>query len=83
MRLLDPGGDVDYWSFEAQQADQLVIDLERTSGNYKVMTELFNMPPQDYKRFLGFLRKYHCHMPFQAYRNALLRLSRAGGTRPA
>ena len=44
--------------------------LERTSGNYKVMTELFNMPPQDYKRFLGFLRKYHCHMPFQQFRSA-------------
>jgi transcriptional regulator with GAF, ATPase, and Fis domain len=44
--------------------------LERTSGNYKVMTELFNMPPQDYKRLLGFLRKYHCHMPFQQFRSA-------------
>ena len=44
--------------------------LERTSGNYKVMTELFNMPPGDYKRFLGFLRKYHCHMPFQQFRSA-------------
>jgi len=31
--------------------------LERTSGNYKVMVELFNMPPDDYKRFLGFLRE--------------------------
>jgi DNA-binding NtrC family response regulator len=44
--------------------------LERTSGNYKVVIELFNMPPQDYKRFLGFLRKYHCHMPFQQFRSA-------------
>lgn len=45
--------------------------LERTSGNYKVVTEVFNMPPQDYKRFLGFLRKYHCHMPFQQFRSAV------------
>ena len=44
--------------------------LERTSGNYKVMVELFNMPADDYKRFLGFLRKYQCHMPFQQFRNA-------------
>ena len=44
--------------------------LERTSGNYKVMIELFNMPATDYKRFLGFLRKYHCHMPFQQFRTA-------------
>jgi len=44
--------------------------LERTSGNYKVMVELFNMQPDDYKRFLGFLRKYQCHMPFQQFRSA-------------
>ena len=44
--------------------------LERTSGNYKVLVELFNMRPEDYKRFLGFLRKYHCHMPFQQFRSA-------------
>jgi two-component system response regulator HydG len=46
--------------------------LERTSGNYKVMVELFNMPGEDYKRFLGFLRKYQCHMPFQQFRSASL-----------
>jgi transcriptional regulator with GAF, ATPase, and Fis domain len=46
--------------------------LERTSGNYKVMVELFNMPGDDYKRFLGFLRKYQCHMPFQQFRSASL-----------
>jgi transcriptional regulator with PAS, ATPase and Fis domain len=46
------------------------LGLERTSGNYKVLVELFNMRPEDYKRFLGFLRKYHCHMPFQQFRSA-------------
>ena len=44
--------------------------LESTSGNYKVLVELFNMKADDYKRFLGFLRKYHCHMPFQQFRSA-------------
>jgi two-component system response regulator HydG len=44
--------------------------LESTSGNYKVLVELFNMKPDDYKRFLGFLRKYHCHIPFQQFRSA-------------
>ncbi|HEX6973412.1 MAG TPA: sigma 54-interacting transcriptional regulator, partial [Vicinamibacterales bacterium] len=48
----------------------VIKGLERTSGNYKVMMELFNMPPGDYKRFLGFLRKYQCHMPFQNFRSA-------------
>jgi two-component system response regulator HydG len=44
--------------------------LGRTSGNYKVLTELFNMPPQDYKRFLSFLRKYQCQVAFQEFRTA-------------
>src|SRR6476660_1767276 len=44
--------------------------LERTGGNYRVMVELFNMPTDDYKRFLGVLRKYQCHMPFQQFRSA-------------
>ncbi len=44
--------------------------LERTGGNYRVMVELFNMPTDDYKRFLGMLRKYQCHMPFQEFRSA-------------
>lgn len=44
--------------------------LERTGGNYRVMVELFNLPLDDYKRFLGVLRKYQCHMPFQQFRSA-------------
>lgn len=42
--------------------------LLRTSGNYRLMAQLFNLPPSDYKRFLSFLRKHHCHLPFQAFR---------------
>jgi hypothetical protein len=30
------------------------------------------MRADDYKRFLGFLRKYHCHVPFQQFRSAAL-----------
>jgi DNA-binding NtrC family response regulator len=56
--------------------------LERTSGNYKVMIELFNMPAQDYKRFLGFLRKYHCHMPFQQFRSAAASRPSGGSSDP-
>jgi len=44
--------------------------LERTGGNYRVMVELFNMPADDYKRLLGVLSKYQCHMPFQQFRSA-------------
>jgi hypothetical protein len=42
--------------------------LERTGGSYRLLTELFNMPAADYKRFLNFLRKHHCHVAFQQFR---------------
>jgi transcriptional regulator with PAS, ATPase and Fis domain len=42
--------------------------LEQTGGSYRVLTELFNMPASDYKRFLSFLRKHHCHVAFQQFR---------------
>jgi transcriptional regulator with PAS, ATPase and Fis domain len=42
--------------------------LEQTGGSYRVLTELFNMQPGDYKRFLNFLRKHHCHVAFQQFR---------------
>ncbi len=42
--------------------------LERTSGNYRMVLDLFNLPPSDYKRFLSFLRKHNCHYPVQAFR---------------
>ncbi len=42
--------------------------LERTMGNYRLLVELFNMTPGDYKRFLAFLRAYDCHVPFHAFR---------------
>jgi hypothetical protein len=44
--------------------------LKQTSGNYRLLVELFGLPPGDYKRFLGFLRKYQCQMPFQQFRSA-------------
>ncbi len=52
--------------------------LEQTGGNYRVLTELFNMPPGDYKRFLNFLRKHHCHVAFQPFRSAAPRAEGAG-----
>ncbi len=49
--------------------------LERTSGNYRVLVRLFNMPQDDYKRFLSFLRKHDCHLPFQRFRAIPARMS--------
>lgn len=45
------------------------IGLETTNGNYRLLVQLFNMQPDDYKRFLAFLRKHDCHLPFQKFRS--------------
>jgi transcriptional regulator with GAF, ATPase, and Fis domain len=48
--------------------------LENTNGNYRLLVQLFNMPSEDYKRFLSFLRKHDCHLPFQRFRTVPLRV---------
>ena len=50
------------------------IGLETTNGNYRLLVQLFNMSPDDYKRFLSFLRKHDCHLPFQRFRAVPARL---------
>jgi transcriptional regulator with PAS, ATPase and Fis domain len=42
--------------------------LEETRGNYKLVAKLYNMDSRDYKRFLNFLRKHECQLPFKEYR---------------
>jgi transcriptional regulator with PAS, ATPase and Fis domain len=42
--------------------------LEEARGNYKIVLRIFNMEPSDYKRFLNFLRKHDCQLPFKEYR---------------
>ena len=42
--------------------------LEEARGNYKIVLRLFNMESNDYKRFLNFLRKHDCQLPFKEYR---------------
>jgi transcriptional regulator with PAS, ATPase and Fis domain len=42
--------------------------LEEARGNYKIVLRLFNMQTSDYKRFLNFLRKHDCQLPFKEYR---------------
>jgi DNA-binding NtrC family response regulator len=42
--------------------------LEDARGNYKIVLRLFNMESTDYKRFLNFLRKHDCQLPFKEYR---------------
>jgi hypothetical protein len=42
--------------------------LEEARGNYTIVARLFNMEARDYKRFLNFLRKHDCQIPFKEYR---------------
>jgi transcriptional regulator with PAS, ATPase and Fis domain len=42
--------------------------LAEARGNYKIVLRLFNMEAGDYKRFLNFLRKHDCQLPFKEYR---------------
>jgi transcriptional regulator with PAS, ATPase and Fis domain len=42
--------------------------LEDARGNYKIVAKMFNMESRDYKRFLNFLRKHDCQLPFKEYR---------------
>jgi transcriptional regulator with GAF, ATPase, and Fis domain len=57
------------------------IGLETTNGNYRLLVQLFNMPEDDYKRFLGFLRKHDCHLPFQRFRVAPSRVQSGAASR--
>jgi DNA-binding NtrC family response regulator len=42
--------------------------LRDSRGSYKIVARIFNMEARDYKRFLTFLRKHDCQVPFQQFR---------------
>jgi hypothetical protein len=42
--------------------------LKETRGSYKGLAALFNLSAGDYKRFLEFLRKHDCRLPFLGFR---------------
>lgn len=44
------------------------MGLSTTRGSYKLLVRLFNMPEEDYKRFLNFLRKHEAHLPIHEFR---------------
>jgi transcriptional regulator with PAS, ATPase and Fis domain len=54
--------------------------LEQTRGSYKLLVQLFNLQPEDYKRLLSFLRKYECQLPFQKFRSVPSRLAGVSDT---
>jgi DNA-binding NtrC family response regulator len=52
------------------------MGLQVTRGSYRSVVQLFNMPPEDYKRFLNFLRKHQAHMSVHEFRAMPLTLPR-------
>jgi transcriptional regulator with PAS, ATPase and Fis domain len=48
--------------------DVVRLGLGQSRGNYRVLVRLLNMTPADYKRFMSFLRKHDCHLPFRPFR---------------
>jgi two-component system, NtrC family, response regulator AtoC len=42
--------------------------LDKSNGDYRTLVQLFNMLPEDYKRFLNFLRKHDCYLAAQRLR---------------
>src|SRR5262245_166741 len=62
-----------YMNREITRSDMRALlhkGLEEARGNYMIVLRLFNMEPKDYKRFLNFLRKHDCRLPFKDYRRA-------------
>jgi len=53
---------------KANVRDLVRKGLEEARGNYKIVARIFNMESRDYKRFLNFLRKHDCQVPFKEYR---------------
>lgn len=43
--------------------------LQEARGNYKVVARMFNMPPEEYKKFMNFLRKHNCQSAFKEFRH--------------
>jgi hypothetical protein len=43
-----------------QIRDVVQAGLEQCQGRYNVLTELFNMPNRDYRRFLAALKTFDC-----------------------
>jgi two-component system response regulator HydG len=52
----------------AHVRDLVRMGLQETRGSYKLVAKMFNLQPQDYRRFLSFLRKHDCQLPFHEFR---------------
>lgn len=57
-----------------QIRDMVAHGLERTAGDYRALAELFNVADGDFKRFVGLLRRYECHVAFQPLRKKMMKV---------
>ena len=60
-----------YMQRDLTRADvRAVIDkgLQEARGNYRALIRTFNLRPSEYNRFMNFLRKHRCLLPFREYR---------------
>jgi transcriptional regulator with PAS, ATPase and Fis domain len=55
--------------------------LNETQGSYRALLGVFNLPADDYKRVLSFLRQHDCHVPFQRFRGVGPRAAHADARR--
>jgi transcriptional regulator with GAF, ATPase, and Fis domain len=60
-----------YMNRDLTRADvRALIDkgLEEVRGNYRALLRIFNVQASEYNRFMNFLRKHGCLLPFRNYR---------------
>jgi two-component system, NtrC family, response regulator AtoC len=60
-----------YMAHDITNADvRAVVErgITASSGNYRIVTRLFNIPPGEYRKFLSFLRKRGCMLQYRDYR---------------
>jgi DNA-binding NtrC family response regulator len=57
-----------------QIREMVALGLERTSGDYRALAELFNIADTDFKRFVGLLRRYECHVALQSFRKRMMKV---------
>ena len=52
-----------------EEVRQIVaLGMGACNGRYRHLTEYFNLPGRDYKRFLSFLSNHNCKVDFRQFR---------------
>lgn len=57
-----------------QIRDMVAHGLERTDGDYRALAELFNVADSEFKRFVGLLHRYECHVALKPLRKKMMKV---------